>query len=242
MEVMTTDEIRRVIGYVRVSTDDQNDSGAGLDAQRRAIEAKVASKGWQMMRIAKDVASGKSLNGRHDLKAALAELKAHKADALVVAKLDRLSRSVPDFGSLLETARKQGWHVVMLDLELDTSTPMGEAMANMAMTFAQFERRMIGLRTKEALAVRRAQGVRLGRERMISPAIERRIKQLRQRGLSYQLIAARLTAENIPTPSGAVVPWSWQTVAQVVNRGPVHVGKVHPRGHLIETATGEQVD
>ena len=59
----------------------------------------------------------------------------------------------------------------MLDLELDTSTPMGEAMANMAMTFAQFERRMIGLRTKEALPVKRTLGVRLGRQRMISPAV-----------------------------------------------------------------------
>jgi DNA invertase Pin-like site-specific DNA recombinase len=221
---VTKDEIRRVIGYVRVSTDDQNDSGAGLAAQRKAIEAKVASKGWQLVRIAKDVASGKSLNGRHDLKAALAELKAHKADALLTAKLDRLSRSVPDFGSLLETARKQGWHVVMLDLELDTSTPMGEAMANMAMTFAQFERRMIGLRTKEALAVKRAQGVRLGRERMIAPTLERRIRQMRQRRLSYEAIAARLTSDGIATPTGRS-EWSWQTVAQVVNRGPVKVAK-----------------
>jgi DNA invertase Pin-like site-specific DNA recombinase len=238
---VTKDEISRVIGYVRVSTDDQNDSGAGLVAQRKAIEAKVAAKGWQLLRVAKDVASGKSLNGRHDLKAALTELKAHKADALVVAKLDRLSRSVPDFGSLLETARKQGWHVVMLDLELDTSTPMGEAMANMAMTFAQFERRMIGLRTKEALAVKRAQGVRLGRERLINPALERRIRQMRHRGLSYVLIAGRLTAEGILTPMG-LSEWSWQTVAQVVNRGPApHVGKVHPRGWLMETTTGERV-
>ena len=221
---MTKDEIKQVIGYVRVSSEAQNDSGAGLDAQRRAIEAKVASKGWQMMRIAKDVASGKSLNGRHDLKAALAELKAHKADALVVAKLDRLSRSVPDFGSLLETARKQGWHVVMLDLELDTSTPMGEFAANMMMAVAQWERRIIGVRTKEALAELRAQGVRLGRERMIRPAIERRIRSMRERGLSYEVIAGRLTDGGIATPTGRSV-WSWQTVAQVVNRGPVKAGK-----------------
>ncbi len=221
---MTKDEIRRVIGYVRVSTDDQNDVGTGLAAQRKAIETKAASKGWQIVRIAKDVASGKSLNGRHDLKAILAELKAHKADALVVAKLDRLSRSVPDFGALLETARKQGWHVVMVDLDLDTSTPGGELVAGVLMQVAQWERRMIGLRTKEALAVKRAQGVKLGRDRIIAPALERGIRQMRQRGLSYEAIAARLTSNGIATPLGRS-DWSWQTIAQVVNRGPVKTGK-----------------
>jgi DNA invertase Pin-like site-specific DNA recombinase len=237
---MTKDEIRRVIGYVRVSTVDQSDSGAGQLAQQQAIEAKVAAKGWQLVRIARDIGSGKSLNGRHDLKAALAELKAHKADALVVAKLDRLSRSVPDFGMLLETARRQGWHVVMLDLELDTSTPMGKAMANMAMTFAQFEREMIGLRTKEALAVKRSQGVRLGRERMVSPELEKRIHRLRLRGLSYELIAKQLTADGIASPMGNA-NWSWQSVSQIVNRAPARVVKLHQSGRLMETASGELV-
>jgi DNA invertase Pin-like site-specific DNA recombinase len=222
---VTKDEIRRVIGYVRVSTDDQNDAGAGLAAQTKAIEAKAASKGWGIVRIAKDVASGKSMNGRHSLNAALADLKAHKADGILVAKLDRLSRSVPDFGSMLEKARKQGWHVVMVDLDLDTSTPGGELVAGVLMQVAQWERRMIGLRTKEALAVKRAEGVRLGRERIISPARERRIRSLRQRGLSYEVIAARLTADGVTTPTGRA-KWSWQTVAQVANRGPVKLGKV----------------
>jgi DNA invertase Pin-like site-specific DNA recombinase len=224
--VVTKDEIRRVIGYVRVSTDDQNDAGAGLAAQTKAIKAKAESKGWEVVRIAKDVASGKSMNGRHSLNAALADLKAHRADAILVAKLDRLSRSVPDFGSMLEKAHKQGWHVVMVDLELDTSTPGGELVAGVLMQVAQWERRMIGLRTKEALAVKRAQGVRLGRKRIISPATERRIRQLRERGLSYEAVAACLTTENIATPSGNLKPWSWQTVAQVVNRAPVKAGKV----------------
>jgi len=212
---VTQSEIQRVIGYVRVSTDDQEESGAGLTAQTQAIQVKAESKGWQVVRIAKDVASGKTMNGRHELAKALADLKAKKADALVVAKLDRLSRSVPDFALLLETARRQGWHVVMLDLELDTSTPMGEAMANMAMTFAQFERRMIGLRTKEALAVKRAQGVKLGRARLIDPAVERRIVRLRKAN-SYQAIADKLNEEGMPSPMGG--SWGWTTIARVVKR------------------------
>ena len=218
---MTRDEIQRVIGYVRVSTDEQDDSGAGLEVQRQAIEAKASSKGWELLGgLRKDVASGKSFNGRHQLTAALAELKAHKADALVVAKLDRLSRSVHDFASLLETARKQGWHVVMLDLELDTSTPMGEAMANMAVTFAQLERRMIGQRTKEALAVRKKQGWpggRPGPERVITPAVEKRIHSLRKKGYSYQQVAVLLDTEGIPAPSGGE-RWNWSTIRRVMER------------------------
>ena len=206
-----------VIGYTRVSTVEQGDSGAGLEAQVRAIQAKATEKGWQIFQMRQDVASGKSLNGRDQLKAALVDLKAQKADALVVAKLDRLGRSVVDFGSLLETARRQGWHVVTLDLDLDTSTPMGEAMAHMAMTFAQLERRMIGLRTKEALAVKRSQGVRLGRKRMITPQLERRIRLMRSRsGLSFKAIAERLNDEGVPAPMGG--RWGWTTISQVVKR------------------------
>jgi DNA invertase Pin-like site-specific DNA recombinase len=236
---VTRDEIKRVIGYVRVSTEEQDDSGAGLESQRRGIAAKAREKGWELVQLRKDVASGKSMNGRHELRAALGDLKARKADALVVAKLDRLSRSVMDFAQLLELARKQGWHVVMLDLELDTSTPMGEAMANMAVTFAQFERRMIGLRTKEALAVKKAQGVRLGRQRMVSPAIEKRIRSMRSRGLSYEAIAARLNSENVLAPAGG--RWIWTSVSRIVNRGPVRTVRLIPSGHLMEVSTGELV-
>ena len=218
---MTRDEIQRVIGYVRVSTDEQDDSGAGLEAQRQAIEAKASSKGWSFVGgLRKDVASGKSLNGRHQLTAALAELKAHKADALVVAKLDRLSRSVHDFASLLETARRQGWHVVMLDLELDTSTPMGEAMANMAMTFAQLERRMIGQRTRDAMTVLKKQGWpggRPGRDRMIAPALEKRIRGYRAKGWSYQQIAAWLDEAGHGAPQGGA-KWNWTTIRRVMER------------------------
>ena len=74
----------------------------------------------------------------------------------MVAKLDRLSRSLLDFAALMEQARSSGWNLVALDLGVDTSTPAGEMMASVLATFAQFERRLIGQRTKDALAVKRA--------------------------------------------------------------------------------------
>ena len=66
--------------------------------------------------------------------------------ALVVSRLDRLSRSLRDFTALLERARRQGWALTVLDADVDTSTAAGEAMANVIGVFAQFERRRIGER------------------------------------------------------------------------------------------------
>ena len=65
-----------------------------------------------------------------------------------MAKLDRLSRSMLDFSKLMAKAKKQRWALVALDCAVDTSTPSGEAMANMLATFAQFERRLISQRTR----------------------------------------------------------------------------------------------
>lgn len=73
---------------------------------------------------------------------------------MVVAKLDRLSRSVVDAGRLLEEARKRGFNIVALDLGLDLSMPTGELVANVLAAVAQWERRMIGVRTSEALQVK----------------------------------------------------------------------------------------
>ena len=150
----------RVVGYCRVSTNGQAESGAGLSAQRSAIEAEAARKGWVVVAILEDAgASGKSRKGREALQAAIALIEAGGADALVVAKLDRLSRSIVDFGQLLEQAKANRWAIVLLDMQLDMTTPQGELMANMLVSFAQFERRLISQRTKDGLAVKMAEGV-----------------------------------------------------------------------------------
>ena len=85
---------------------------------------------------------------RPGVQEALRALKAGEGEALVVAKLDRLSRSMIDFTGLMGRAQKEGWALVALDCAVDTTTPAGEAMAHMLATFAQFERRLISQRTK----------------------------------------------------------------------------------------------
>lgn len=193
----------KIIGYVRVSTDEQVDSGAGLAVQRTAIEAEAARRGWELNAIHEDAgASGKSLNGRPGLTAALAAIEAGEASGLVVAKLDRLSRSLLDFAGLMERSQRKGWALVALDLGVDTSTPSGEMMASVLAIFAQFERRLIGQRTRDALAVKKAQGVQLGRPRTMPDSVRKRIRQEREQGRSLAAIAAGLNADSIATAQG----------------------------------------
>jgi DNA invertase Pin-like site-specific DNA recombinase len=160
--------------------------------------------------------SGKDLR-RPGIRIALEELDRGGADALVVAKLDRLSRSMLDFAGIMAKAQKQGWALVALDCAVDTTTPAGEAMAHVLATFAQFERRLIGQRTREALAVRKAQGVRLGRPPQVPVKVERRIARERKAGKSYAKIAAALSAAGVPTARGAAA-WSPETVRVVAQR------------------------
>lgn len=144
-----------VIGYARVSTEEQGATGSGLEAQRAAIKAECARRGWRLLRIEKDFLSGKNLK-RPGLNAALAACRSGEVEGIVVHKLDRLSRSIVDFSRLLEEARKRGFDIVALDLGLDLSTPQGELVANVTASVAQWERRIIGERAREAVAARRA--------------------------------------------------------------------------------------
>ena len=143
----------RVVGYVRVSTEEQGQSGAGLAAQRRAIKAECERRGWQLVRIEEDVLSGRTLN-RPGLNSALEACRSGEVSGIVVAKLDRLSRSLVDFAGLLAEAQSKGFNVVALDLGVDLSTPAGEFLASVMASAAQWERRIIGQRTKDALAIR----------------------------------------------------------------------------------------
>jgi DNA invertase Pin-like site-specific DNA recombinase len=85
----------------------------------------------------------------------------------------------------MEGARREKWALVILDLGVDTTTPSGEMIANVMATFAQFERRLIGQRTKDALAVKKREGVKLGRPVAVDEAVTKRIARERRRGWSY---------------------------------------------------------
>ncbi len=207
-----------MVGYTRVSTDEQATSGLGLKVQRTLIEAECERRGWELVQVFPDAgASGKAVSGRPALAKALEAVRGSDAGALVVAKLDRLSRSLLDFASLMESARREGWALVILDLGVDTTTPSGEMIANVMATFAQFERRLIGQRTKDALAVKKREGVKLGRPVAVDEAVAKRIARERRRGRSLREIAVGLNEDRVGTAHHGK-RWHASTVKSVLNR------------------------
>jgi DNA invertase Pin-like site-specific DNA recombinase len=204
-----------VLGYLRVSTEEQGESGAGLAAQRRCISIEAERRGWRDVRWIEDVASGKDRR-RPGLQLALDVLKSGEAEVLCVSKMDRLSRSLLDFTSIMGEAQKQGWALIALDCPADTTSPTGEAMASVMTVFSQLERRLIGERTRNALAEKRAQGVQLGRRLSAAVPVEIRERILAERtaGSSYAAIARALNAEAVPTAQGGA-RWHSSTVRKM---------------------------
>ncbi len=202
-----------VIGYLRVSTREQADSGLGLDAQRRVIGREAEHRGWTMRWIVDDGHTARNLR-RPGLTEALRALMRREAQALVVAKLDRLSRSLVDFGHLLDQARRQRWGVVALDLGVDMTTPNGRLVASVLAAVAEWESETIGAHTRDAMAEAKARGASFGRTRMTDPEVVARIVTERAAGRSYAAIAAGLDAACVPTPNGAQ-RWHKTTVVRL---------------------------
>ncbi len=195
-----------VVSYLRVSTDEQGVSGLGLDAQALVISAELDHRGWQLAGSYQDIASGKTTHGRPGLRDAVDAVR-KAGGVLVAAKLDRISRDVIDFATLLSAADKQGWSVLVLDLQLDTTTATGRFTAVTMANAAEFERRVIGERTSAALEAKRAAGARLGRPRRTSDDLLRRVRAERDGGQTWQSIADALNEEGLPTARGGR---SWQ--------------------------------
>jgi DNA invertase Pin-like site-specific DNA recombinase len=206
----------QAIGYLRVSTGRQADSGAGIEAQRTAILAEATRRGWAAadVQFIEETASGKNAK-RPGLELAREALASGDAGALVVSKMDRLSRSLLDFASIMQEAQKQGWALIALDCPVDLTTPMGEALAAIIATFAQLERKMIGERTRDALIEKRAAGIKLGRPRILPDDVRERIVAEREEERTLRIIADALNTDNVPTAHGGK-RWYPSTVRQVL--------------------------
>lgn len=211
----TTANTSRVIAYTRVSTDEQGASGLGLADQRAKLEAEAERRGWSVVCLLEDDGYSAKTLDRPGVAEALRMLADGEADVLAVAKLDRLSRSVADFAGLADRAQREGWTLTVLDVGVDTATPSGGLMANVVASFAQYERALIGQRTRDALAVRARQGVRLGRPVTLPGEVRGRIAAERAQGASLRAIADTLTAEGVPTAQGGA-RWHASTVRAVL--------------------------
>lgn len=203
----------RAVVYLRVSTDEQAVSGLGLDVQQARCREAIAARGWELVEVVTDAGvSGKIAPTRRPGLARALELlcppaggrrrRGSQADVLVVAKLDRLTRTTRDLLDVLDEAERCGFGLVALDSDVDTTTASGRLVATMLGGVAEWERRVIAERTRAALAVKRAQGARLGRP-VITPAVIRvRVAELRADGLSLAAIASALNDEGHRTSVG----------------------------------------
>lgn len=203
------------IAYLRVSTTEQVEDGASLDAQRQLLGQEAERRGWDVEYVADEGYSAKSVEGRPGLEAALSRLDAGEADVLLVLRVDRLSRSVSDFAALMARAQKRKWSLTALDLGVDTSTPAGDLMAHVLASVAQYERKVIGQRTREGMAQRRAEGVHLGRRSVLPVETVERIVRERAEGRSLSAVARSLAADGVPTATGG--RWHPSTIKQVLS-------------------------
>jgi DNA invertase Pin-like site-specific DNA recombinase len=226
----------RFVSYLRVSTDGQGRSGLGLEAQRQAVAAHVAQAGGEVVAEFQEVESGKRTD-RPQLAAALASCRTRRA-VLVIAKLDRLS--------VVEGSGEAG--VVFCDLPTVPAGPVGKFLVTQMAAVAELEAGLISQRTRAALAVAKARGVRLGNPsptpataEMAAAARQARSRQVAARASdvlavvrqvqaegasSLRAIAAELHAHGVLTPAGKL-DWSPAQVQRLLKR--------ENRGSIVET-------
>lgn len=208
----------RVIGYGRVSRADKSGKGVSLEVQRQACQRYADAHGWDMTWLADEgVSGGVAPEERRRLKAALALLEAGEATALLFTRIDRASRKTEDFARLLNTADGQGWQIVVTEQGIDTTTPAGRAMAHMSVVFAELERDYIRMRTRDALQVKKEQGVRLGRPRSTPLDVVERVVRESAEGKSAYAIARDLNRDGVPTAQGGRA-WAQATVRSLLAR------------------------
>jgi DNA invertase Pin-like site-specific DNA recombinase len=224
----------RVVGYVRVSTEEQATGGFSLDAQEAKVRGYCALYELDLIGFHADPgASGKTLD-RPGLTAALAELRRRKGgpDGIVMAKLDRLTRSLADWAALInEFFRDERRRLFSVGEQIDTRTATGRMVLDLIMTIAEWEREIIGERTSDALQAKIRRGERCDRLRfgydlgpdgkMLIPnpreqeAIAR-MRQWRAQGKTYRDLVRLVEDLGIDTKGGGI--WRPQTIRQILTR------------------------
>ena len=204
-----------LIGYVRVSTQDQGDNGHSLDGQRTRLQEAAEAAGYQLLEVVSDIESG--AKRRENLEVVRARIDAGEAEGLIFPKLDRLGRSQIHLAELVQWAQDNG--VTLLSADEGIMVERG-ALRNEALPFlialAQVERERISRRTKEGLAAARAKGVTLGAPAENVGELSERALHLRRQGVALQDIADTFNAEGHRTARGK--EFRPMTVYRMINR------------------------
>ncbi len=234
--------------YTRKSTDEGLDKEFNtLDAQREACEAYVASQraeGWTLVRDRYDDGgfSGGTLE-RPALKRLLADIEQDLVDVIVVYKIDRLSRSLMDFAKLVETMEAHGVTFVSVTQSFNTTTSMGRLTLNILLSFAQYEREIIGERIRDKVAASKARGMWMGgkvplgyevtnRKLVVNESEAARVRRIFElfveTGSGVETVR-RLQAEGITSKSGKLLDKG--DVYKALNQR-TYIGEVTHKGHV----------
>lgn len=220
----------KAMGYVRVSTDEQAREGISLDNQKAKIESYCALHDLELIGIIEDAGkSGKDLN-REGIRVLIDSMKARQINAVVVYKLDRLSRKVIDTLNLIELMRRHYIAFHSITDNIDTKTAMGKFFLNVMASLAQMERDLISERTKDALQHKISKNERAGQipygwdlssdGKTLTPNEKEQkaialIRDLHGKGYSYRAICRELEAKHHePAGSG----WHHQTIKNILGR------------------------
>jgi site-specific DNA recombinase len=201
----------RAIAYIRVSTDKQADKGHSLQAQQEKVNAYASLYDLDIIDYVIETGSAKNLN-RDGLQGALAQIKAGQADALIVVKLDRLTRSVADLGYLVESYFSKAG-LLSVSEQIDTRSASGRLVLNVLASVSQWEREAIGERTTAVKQSMKANGLYCGGlvpygqmlingQLVTNPqeqAIITRAKALKSEGHSLRAIATMFSQEGLKT-------------------------------------------
>lgn len=219
----------KTIGYVRVSTDKQAERGVSLEAQAEKIRAMAVVHSTELAEIIVDGGeSAKSLN-RPGMARLLAMIDAGEVKTVIIAKLDRLTRSVKDLCTLLERFERRGVALVSVAESLDTGSAAGRLVLNIMTAVSQWEREAIGERTRDAMRHKRSNGERVGNisygyrlaadglhleEDPGEQTVLAEIQRLRGAGATLRGIAAALNSQALVTRRGTA--WRLESVARAL--------------------------
>ncbi len=226
------------IGYARCSTQEQADSGLGLEVQEERIRAYCTMRKLTLLDIVTDpgVSGGKPLAKRDGGNQLLSAIAKQKAQAVVMLKLDRMFRNAGDCLNTVERWERKGVAVHVVDLggnAIDTTSAAGRFMLVILAGAAEMERNLTRERTRAAMAVKRANGQRIGSvpygydlgddgttlvANGSEQSVVREILAMREAGKTLKAIAHALTERGVPTKTGRSNCWSHSAIARILRR------------------------
>jgi DNA invertase Pin-like site-specific DNA recombinase len=230
----------QAIAYVRVSTEEQADSGVSIESQESTIRAYCTLRGLELAEIVVDagVSGGDALESRDGGKRVLEAVRKRQAQVVIACKLDRLFRDACDCLGVTKVWDRAGVALHLLDMggeTLNTSSPMGRAFLTNAAAFAELERALIRERTKAAMACKRRSHQRIsrlipygwtlgldGKQMSMEPTEQAAIddmRTMRLTGMTYREIASALDSRGVKSREGRA--WQPNSVRLILKRNPM---------------------